>query len=264
MKNIIFILISLLLLTSCQKEIDLDLEDQSRNIVIEGNITDQPGPYFVKITKSVAFTQPNQYPVIANAVVEVSDNTGQSETLQYMGNGIYQTIDFEGVPGRTYTLKIQAEGKEYTAQSNMPEAVPFEGLEQDSFIIGGKTEYELLPIFTDPPALGNRYLFSISINDKTKKTFQVFSDNINNGMPNQRPLFLPDDDDDEVKVGDIIHVEMQCIDEKIYTFYSALIELSEGGADGGITPANPPSNINNGALGYFSAHTIRKNSIIIQ
>ncbi|WP_374459435.1 hypothetical protein [Chryseobacterium taeanense] len=57
---------------------------------------------------------------------------------------------------------------------------------------------------------------------------------------------------------------MQCIDESVYTFYSALLEISDTGTGGGITPANPPSNISNGALGYFSAHTVRKMSAVIQ
>lgn len=257
------------LFNSCEKEIDLDLEDQSGNIVIEGNVTDEAGPYFVKITKSVAFTQPNLYPAIDNAVVMLSDDTGQTETLQYIGNGTYQTANFIGQPGRIYTLKIQAEGKEYTAQSKMPEAVSFDDLVQDSFTVGGETSYTILPVFTDPPALGNRYLFSYTVNNETKKNFSEFSDNVNNGLPNQRPLILPNDSGDEpgdVKVvaGDTIYVEMQCIDENIYTYYSALLQLYGGGPGGGITPANPPSNISNGALGYFSAHTVRKRSIIIQ
>jgi len=270
MKNLLIIIFSLFLLNSCEKEIDLDLEDQSGQIVIEGNVTDQAGPYYVKITKSVAFTQANQYPAIENAQVVLSDNTGQTETLQYIGNGRYQTSTFVGQSGRTYTLKIQAEGKEYISTSTMPEAVVFEGLDQDSFIVGGETSYTLLPVFTDPQALGNRYLFSYTVNNNPKQYFSEFSDNVNNGMPNQRPLILPNDDGedpDDVKiiVGDTIHVEMQCIDDKVYTFYSALLQLSNGGGAGdGITPANPPSNINNGALGYFSAHTIRKQSIVIQ
>jgi len=82
-------------------------------------------------------------------------------------------------------------------------------------------------------------------------------------------LLLPNDDGDnpddiKVVVGDAIHVEMQCIDQNVYTFYSALLQLSGGGPGGGITPANPPSNISNGALGYFSAHTVRKKSVVIQ
>ncbi|WP_284462048.1 DUF4249 domain-containing protein [Chryseobacterium sp.] len=265
MKNTFLIILSLFLVTSCQKEIDLDLADQSGKIVIEGNVTNQAGPYIVRITKSVEFTQQNQYPAVIGAQVILSDNTGQTETLQYVGDGRYMTSAFVGASGRTYTLKIQAEGQQYIAQSTMPEAVDFEGLEQDSFKFGDKTSYTLLPIFTDPAVLGNRYLFSFTINDLGKKYIDVFSDNLNNGLPNQRPIMLPNDDNDgadhEVVVGDTIHVEMQSIDNNVFTFYSALLNLSNGS---GVTPANPPSNISNGALGYFSAHTVKNLSYTIQ
>lgn len=65
MKNIFLIILSLFLVTSCQKEIDVDLADQSGKIVIEGNITDQSGPYTIRITKSVAVSNPNLYPVLS-------------------------------------------------------------------------------------------------------------------------------------------------------------------------------------------------------
>lgn len=266
MKNIFLIIISLFLVISCEREIDLNLEDQSGNIVIEANVTDQAGPYTVRITKSVSFTQSNSYPGVENAQVTLSDNLGQTENLQHIGNGIYQASSFQGQSGRTYTLKVQTDGKEYTSQSKMPEAVEFQGLEQDSFMVAGETSYTLLPIFVDPPALGNRYLFTYSVNDNPKKYFSEFSDNVNNGAPNQRPLILPNDDEDEdvkVKVGDKITVKMQCIDDAVYTFYSALLQLS-GGGGGGVTPTNPPSNISNGALGYFSAHTVSVKTIVIE
>lgn len=267
MKNTFYIILSLFALTSCEKEIDLDLNDQSGNIVIEGNITNTPGPYIVKITKSVGFSEPNQYPAVTGAQVILSDDTGQTETLQYTGNGMYQTTTFTGEPGRIYTLKVQAEGKEYTARSKMPDTVNFEGLEQSSFKFGDKTTYTLLPLFTDPMPLGNRYLFSFTINDLTKKYMNTFSDNVNNGLPNQQPLILPNDDnkgrDHEVVAGDKIHVEMQCIDNNIFTYYSSLLQIS-GGNGGSATPANPPSNISNGALGYFSAHTTDTQTFVIQ
>lgn len=268
MKNIFLIILSFITLHSCKKEIDLDLEDESGQIVIEGNITDQSEPYFVRITKSVAFTSTNQYPAVENAQVVISDDLGHTETLQYIGNGNYRASTFTGEPGRTYTLRINAEGKEYLAKSTMPQPVDFNDLQQDSFSVGGETTYTLLPVFVDPLALGNRYLFSFTVNNNPKKFFTEFSDNVNNGLPNQRPLLLPNDDTDpddiKVAAGDTINVEMQCIDESVYTFYSALLEISDTGAGGGITPANPPSNISNGALGYFSAHTVRKMSAVIQ
>lgn len=268
MKKIFLIIAALIITVSCEKEIDLDLENESGNVVIEGNITDKAGPYIIRITKSVSFTSANEYPAVESAQVILSDNAGHSEILQYVGGGNYQASTFTGQPGRTYTLTVKAEGKEYVAQSTMPQPVAFEGLQQDSFVVTGETSYTLLPVFTDPPALGNRYLFSFTVNNNPKKFFSEFSDNVNNGMLNQRPLLLPNDDSDpgDIKVvqGDIIHVEMQCIDEKVYTFYSALLQLSGSGPGGGVTPANPPSNISNGALGYFSAHTSEKLSAVIE
>ena len=68
-----------------------------------------------------------------------------------------------------------------------------------------------------------------------------------------------------MNIGDTIHVEMQCIDQNIYTYYIAVIQISgDDGSGAGITPANPPSNISNGALGYFSAHTSAVSSIVIK
>ncbi|WP_294296365.1 DUF4249 domain-containing protein [uncultured Chryseobacterium sp.] len=265
MKNFFLSIISLLFMVSCEKNIDLDLEDQSGKIVIEGNITDDTGPYLVKITKSVAYTSAESYTVIENAKVIISDNTGQSETLTYAGDGFYVTNTFTAEPGRTYTLKVTAEGQQYSAQSTMPQPVLFDGLEQDSFMVAGEKSYTLLPIFTDPPALGNRYLFIFSVNNTSQRFFSVFSDNVNNGLPNQRPLLMPNDKDGiKVKAGDTIHVEMQCIDQNIFTYYSALLQILDGGAGAGVTPANPPSNISNGALGYFSAHTVRTQNKVIQ
>jgi len=269
MKNIFLIIMALLVWISCEKEIDLDLEDQSGNIVIEANVTDKPGPYYVKITKSVAFTTNNSYPTVGNAVVILSDNNGQSETLKHVGEGVYETANFTTAPGRTYTLKVSAEGKEYLAKSTMPQAVILEDLQQDSFTVGGELSYTLLPIFTDPATLGNRYLFTYTLNNNPHKMFEAFSDNVNNGLVNQRPILLPNDDEDgqseKTKAGDTVHVEMQCIDINVYTYFTSLIQIIDGGGPGGgITPSNPPSNISNGALGYFSAHTVSKKSYVIQ
>ena len=101
MKNLFLIISSLLLLTSCEKEIDLDLENESGRIVIEGNVTDQAEAYLVRITKSVAFTSANQYPAVENAQVMISDDAGHTETLQYIGEGNYRASTFTGEPGRT-------------------------------------------------------------------------------------------------------------------------------------------------------------------
>ena len=128
MKQLLFLVATLFFLTSCEKEINLDLEDKSGNIVIEGNVTNQTGPYYVKVTKSVAFTEENKYPEVANAIVVISDNTGQADTLQYVADGLYRTTHLVSTPGNTYDLNVTAEGKNYTAESTMPQPVTLDSL----------------------------------------------------------------------------------------------------------------------------------------
>lgn len=256
---------SFVLLSGCKKVLNLDLENKSGTIVIEGNVTHQPGPYYVRVTRSVPFTAMNQYPAISNAVAMISDNKGQKDTLQYVSDGRYKTNRLVTIPGNTYRLQMMSDGLSYVAESTMPETVELNGLVLDSFKFGATTSYSLLPVFTDPLSLGDRYLFILSVNGAKERTFQTFSDNFNNGKVNQRPLIIPANGDKDVKIGDTIHVEMQSIDQNIYTYYTALDEISNSGGPGGsVTPANPPGNISNGALGYFSAHTSIVRIVVIK
>ena len=57
-------LILISLMSSCKKVIKLDLNTASPQMVIEGNIYDQPGPCIVKIYKSVNFDQSNPIPIL--------------------------------------------------------------------------------------------------------------------------------------------------------------------------------------------------------
>lgn len=266
MKKLLMLFSTIFLLSSCEEEIDLVLDDKSGELVIEGSVTDQPGPYYVRVTRSVAFTEENKYPAIEDAIVVISDDSGQIDTLSYESNGNYRTDHLVSVPGRTYKLYVQVGALTYTAESKMPLPVALDGLKQDSLELAGNVSYTILPIFTDPPQLGNRYTFVLNVNESNKKTIQTFSDNTDNGVVNQRSIMpAVEDDDEDVKIGDVIRVEMRCVDQNVYTYYSALSQLlNNSGPGGGITPANPPSNISNGALGVFSAHSTATQSITIR
>lgn len=265
MKQLSYLLICLVFFTSCEKEIDLKLKDGSGDIVIEGNITDQPGPYYVLVTRSVAFTETNNYPPVTNAVVVITDNSGQRDTLVYESNGRYKTTQLIAIYGNTYALSVLVNGVNYTAESTLPYRVSLDSLKQDVIRFGDETRYGVIPGYTDPPELGNYYRFIQYVNGKRDKGYNNFSDNTNNGKVNTRPLFTnADEDEDEVKPGDVIDVEMQCIDLPVYTYFNALSQISDGGFGGGTTPADPPSNISNGALGIFSAHTTQTRTIVIE
>lgn len=263
MKNIIIITFTFLLFASCEKIIELEYKENQSQIVIDGDISNETGPYFVKITKSIALSEIGDNPTIDNAMITISDDAGNSETLMLEGNGLYSTSSIVGVEGRTYVLSVEIEDKTYTAQSTMPLQVPFDSIKVEKLEFLGGTEYNIIPIYLDPIEIGNYYRFELTVNGEFVKEHYIQNDEIRNGLVNTLRLEI-NGDDLVLKPGDDISVVMQCIDSNVAPFYTTLILMEDSGPGGGTTPANPPSNISNGALGIFSAHTVEMQNITIQ
>lgn len=259
--SIAFVLIALSFF-SCEKIIELDLSGNVNKLVVDANITNQPGPYFVKLTKSVNFNEESIYPAVSNAIVVITDNAGQKDILTYTSDGIYQTNNLKGIEGRTYFLSIKLENKEYTAQSTMPTKVSLDNIRLNTFKFNGNDQINVIPLYQDPTFLGNNYRFKQTINDKMDETYFAYNDNLNNGEINQRPL-RSNDQDLELKTGDVVKVEMQCIDLNTYYYFFSLSQQTSGGLGGSSAPANPPNNISGNALGIFSAHTTEFKTIVI-
>lgn len=263
MKNIIGIIGIAVLFASCEKTVDLKYKGNQSKIIIEGNITNESGPYFVKITKSISLTATGNYPTIDNAIVVISDNAGNNETLIPQGNGMYRTNTLSGVQGRTYTLTVNAESQTYTAQSTMPQQVPFDSIKVEQFTFGGETERNIIPVYTDPAGKGNNYRFVLWVNNKLINQHFVQNDDVTNGLVNTVRLEI-DDNTLTLKAGDSITLKMQCIDKNVALYYTTLALMGDSGPGGGTTPNNPQTNISNGALGLFSAHTVQEKSKVLQ
>ncbi len=250
------------LFASCDKIITLPVETNEQKIVIEANITDKPGPYFVKITKSVGLGEANVYPFVDNALVIINDNFGNVDTLIHANGGMYKTRSIVGVYGRTYFLEVKVDGKTYLAQSTMPNKVNLDSLRVNTFPINGETRYSIIPVYLDPIVLGNSYRFIQKINDTLDQNYNIFNDNLNNGKINQRPL-RDRNEDINIKLNDSVTVEMQCISPAAYVYFYTLSQQSGAGPGGGTVPTNPPNNITGGALGLFSVHTTQTKAIKI-
>ena len=250
-------------LIGCEKEIQLPLDPNQSLLVIDGSITDEAGPYYIKLNMSNSISAPSNYFAVTNALVIVKDNLGQIDTLKHEKEGIYKTNKIKGNYGNTYYLEVQVADKKYSANSTMPQKVELDSLRINPFTLNNDVRYSVIPVYTDPITLGNSYRFIQKINDTLDQTFHVFNDNLNNGKVNQRPI-RGGSDSLEVKLNDLIAVEMQCITRPVYLYYFTLYQQSGAGPGGGTTPANPPSNIIGGALGIFSAHTVQRKQIQIK
>lgn len=254
-----------LLFSSCEKVIDLDLNSADPKIVIEGSITDQPGTYTVKLTRTVNFDESNAFPPVSGAVVTINDNTGNSETLTETNvPGVYATSAIQGVPGRTYTLTVIANDNTYTAVSKMPQPVIIDTLLVAEISGPHGNEKFIQAQFTDPAGIDNFYSFILFKNNNIEKLIFIDDDRLQDGEAITFPLFNPPNQRVSLTTGDSIMVHMQTIDKSVYEYFRTLNELSSGPSlSGASLPANPLSNINNGALGYFSAHSVKSKFILI-
>lgn len=261
MKNLFYIIAAaiIFIFTSCEKVIELDLQDNAAKLVIEGNITDGEAPYYVTLTQSLTLSETGAYPIIDNATVIISDDVGTQDTLTHIANGKYRTHKTLGTQGRTYFLKVIVAGKTYQAMSKIPEKIAFDSLKSMKAQLPTGSTNIITPVYKDASILGNSYRFVLNINGEPIKDYFVWNDNTNNGGINTKPLRT----NGTIKSGDVVSVEMQSIDETAYLYYFALSQLAGNGPGGGTTPSNPPNNISGGALGLFSAHTSQSKSIVI-
>jgi len=239
---------------SCEKVIDLNLNTSSSQIVIQGNVYDLPGPYTVRLSKSVGFGQLNSFPAVTGATVTISDDAGNSEVLSGNSTGVYVTSKLQGMPGRTYILKVESGGQAYTSSSTIPNAVEIDTLYID------KSNFEnykqLTFLFNDPASTKNYYRLIDFINDTKQNAIMTASDLGYDGKTITGTLLYSNDD---LKSGDTLTIWFESVDKGVYDYFRTA--STSNGQDA--SPANPVSNISNGALGYFNACSVRKKVLLI-
>ncbi|MEH6308636.1 DUF4249 domain-containing protein [Olivibacter sp. CPCC 100613] len=263
--TIICLAMGVLLNSSCEKEIDIELKGADQRYVIEGIITDQEGGCKVLISKTKDFNEDNSRITVAGARVVISEGTETYE-LQETAAGTYTSPTLKGVEGHTYKLDVQIGTETFTSTSTMPALVKMDSLYiVDDLIFGDN--YKLPTVdFQDPGNVANNYRFLLFVNDVKKKQIFVINDELSNGKANSIRLYADvgeDEDNPEnrrIRSGDLVRVEMLGIDQSVYKYFFSL-DNSATGDNQSATPANPVSNIKGNALGYFSAHNSQSKEI---
>lgn len=256
------LLVALLTGYACKKVIHVNLDNAAPQIVIEGEITDQPETRTIRITRTVNFAASNTFPPVTGATVQITDSTtGQVAILDETDSGTYTTTAIKGVPTHTYQLLVIAEGKQYTASSTMPRPVPLDSVTfAENTDFNNKKDINVVVNFQDPAGLGNYYQFTEYLNGKLVPNIFVFEDRLSDGKYIEEPLF---NDSTYLQRNDTMTLSMYCIDKNIYNYFFTLIQVTGNNSFQSATPANPNTNISNGALGYFSAHTVTKESLLV-
>ena len=242
--------------TACRKEVTLDLENESDKVVIEAIITEGPGPQTVHLTRSLGFDAPNTFPAISNAIVTLSDDLGNSEQLAETVPGIYSTVTLVGSQERTYHMSAMVDGTNYAAQCSMPQAVTMDTLMIDSFPSFGSYTKIITPGYWDPAGVANYYRFIVVVNGEKQEGISIENDRFSDGNVVFQPLFVSGL---ELESGDVVQVTMECIAPEVYHYFFTMAQNIDNSA----TPADPVSNIEGGALGYFSVRTTSTRSVVV-
>lgn len=249
------ILITQLLSTSCEKVVDVDLNEANPRPVFEAYLENDSTCY-VKASWTSSYYDQSSSPNITNAVMSISDNVGNSENLTYQGEGIYRGSNLIGVIGRTYTLSVDIDDDNYTATSTMQPLVPIDTFSTQSlggFFGGGPNDrFWAYVNYTDPVSVTNYYAIRTTYYDSTDNKmvtdYSIADDELSNGISTRSfTTFRP------FVSGEQISVEFASLDYSTFLYFKTLQDALGGAGVASAAPANPTTNFSEGALGYFGA-----------
>lgn len=110
MRNSLLIICAFLYLDACVDRLQFDVPDVEGTLIVDGYISDQPGPYQVKLVLlSKASGIVNFGKIVTAKRVTLFDDVGNSEELRNQGKGVYATDSsgMRGVVGRKYHIKVE-------------------------------------------------------------------------------------------------------------------------------------------------------------
>jgi len=255
----------LLIFTGCKKVIHVNLNDADKQYVIEGVITNQPGTCSVLLSQTKNFEDDNDFAGVSGATIQITEQGGSTTLLTETSTGVYETTTLYGASSKTYLLSVTINGHQFTASSTMPQPVNLDTvliIKDDEL---GKNRMLANVQYKDPPQTGNNYRFVQYVNGRKEKQIFIRNDDLSNGNTVTTKLRYPKDDngDNEINTGDLVKIDMLCIDSAVYKYWYSLNKGATGGSGmSSATPANPVSNIQGGALGYFSAHTLQSKTVV--
>ena len=163
-------LIALLIaVTGCIDALTPDVDaPRPAPLVVDGSVTDGPGPHEVRLTRAAAFAQSGEGAIrgVAGAVVTITDETtGRRVRLaETSPTGTYRTGEGEltGIPGHTYRLQVGLpDGATVrSATETMPRPVPIDSA-RAVFQPNPSPGFEVRVSSPEPAGAPNYYRWSV-------------------------------------------------------------------------------------------------------
>ena len=264
LKAVIIIVAGILILTSCEKVIEIDLNSSNPVLVVEGQIV-KDSMVWIKLSYTTDYFNNEEMVFEENATVVLTNGNNNSETLDYIGDGLYEGNILIGEVDENYNLDITTVTDEFTAGSTlMPPSEIYEIVVTESDMQRpGQDEisYSLEIKFKDVTASDDFYMMKFFINGLLD-SYALVDDKIflvgdTISYPVIRKSFYENDE---------IIVRLHTVDNGTFNYYNQLSDaISDGmGPGGSSTPYNPTSNFGEDVLGYFAAWSYVSDTVVVQ
>lgn len=295
----LWLLLALAGLTACVEPIEVRVPETAKSLVVDGRITNEPGPYTVRLTYTSAYAEGSAGVnlMVNGANVIISDDAGTSEALTEKSPGVYvtQTSGIQGQIGRSYTISIQTpDGRKYQSRPDLLKPVAAIDSVYTSFNDGSNGQPRGFRVFLDvqDPATTNdfyrwdwtHYRHRVYCNEEedfnvccgpcwaiTRCTDCIIigADNLVNGNKISGQLLTTVPYSSISKY--FLLIEQASLTKEAYRFWNAVAQQSKGvGSTFDPPPAPIPGNIycvsdpDVVALGFFWASGITTRSVAIR
>ena len=265
----------MLLVVSCTERMDIPLDDSYIRLVVDGALTTDTMAHTVKLSTSSSYYYNQPSPAVTGAQVSITDGK-HIFTLTEDTAGVYRTdSSIFGVDGRTYTLSIKlafpiGEQTNYSAISTL---YPIASLDSVSLLFHPDWSdfgiWEVKCYVQEPPSvdfyrfmiLKNRLMLTDTLDEWFITDDKFFNGSYTNGAT---VAYLQQNSAQEgLQQGDTVTVEVNSIGKDYFNFLTeAQAELRGSNPLFSGPPANVKGNINNGAIGFFSAYSATRSYAI--
>ena len=286
------LVLAVIFLAACEKDVTLKLDDAVPLLVVDGQIEDGQPPIIV-LTKSLGYFSKIDPQTLAgtfvrNAEVYISNGSTTHKLKEYStplapgftayfysNDALNPSTAFLGQLNKTYSLRVVAEGKEYTSTTFIPtNAITLDSIYTRPAPLNPDTFKRTLQLkSTDPPGLGNfgRYFTKKNSGPFLPGENSVFDDQVIDGstFTVQLPQGIdrnnpPKADSSFFKRGDTITLKYCNIPQSAYVFWSTWEFAFQGIGNPFSQPNKVLGNISNGALGAFCGYAVKYRTIISQ
>jgi len=248
-------LLFVLVFSSCEDVVNLDLETGEAKLVVDAEIIWKKGTagneQVIKISKMAPYYN-NTTPKVSGAQVRIENNGGDIFTFNETEPGIYVCTNFVPVLNADYKLFVTAEGQSFTATEKLTSVTPIDKVEQALVPdFGGEDVIELTFYYKDPADQANFYLTDYQSEFLLFPEYELTDDELFNGNDISTRF-----SNEDMKPGNNVEITHRGISKGFYNYMKLILEVYDGNPFS-VPPGNIRGNIvntgdaNNFALGYF-------------